>query len=656
MNKYRLRSIWILFIIIFFCAINTNAKSYFPEEKTTKTLIIVLDDLDFSIVENIINDKLSLGLMSIKVSGLYNKVNKESLFMTMASGRRVKVKEGLYGGIKKIENNYLLLEGYDVIINDLNNKYNKLLRENMSLGESLIKNNIKAGLLGSGPSAMLIADNKGRIQSGLKEINYNEKWLKETTEELFNTVDLLVVSYNTYRQQDRINILKKYIEEFNDYHLFIFPEKLSDDISYRFNTTIIPLIYGTGSGETGILTSNTTRREGIITSLDIRPSIEHIYGIKTEGAIGNNINIIKSTNMIQKNKNNLLEFLNLNIIKYIFHGYIIAAEFYVVYSCVFKRKKIFKKYNTIMTSVLLCIILSLIFGMFNLHRHIIIYLAIIIFMSLFISKTLINKVTLSFTTISIGTNILILIGVFFNIDIIYNSFIGYNNIIAGGRFYGFNNEIMGVLLATSIISFYELKKHMSTKWSILYFPLTIIALSGRFGANIGGYITSVLAFLILIYINCFKGNKGKKVFIVLLVLGVAILVLNLFFDINNVDTSHGGRFIERFMIFGFNELFAMVFIKLKQLILMSILPPWSIIFISQMYFIRDLFKNENGYLYSSGLDSVESFDKCCIIFIISLIAFIINDTGVVAFTYVNTYLIAYIINVCEVKISLDGDD
>ncbi|TAH63358.1 MAG: hypothetical protein EWM50_02995 [Gottschalkiaceae bacterium] len=653
MAKYRIKIISIFLIVAFnfLCSYNANA----TQHRSNKILIIALDQLDLSMCEDIMSHNLSLGLMSIKNPEIYKRVNAESLFMTMSTGRRVKLDKGSYSGIKEGDNNYIFIEDYENIVKDLNKKNKNLPMEIDLLGDSLAKNNVNTGVLGVGSSAMLIADREGIIQNGFKEIKYDEKWLKSTTEELFKAVDLLVVSYNIHGQKDRINILKSYIEEFNHLYIFVFPENINGDILYKFNTTLVPLIYSDGRGEGGILTSNTTRREGLITNLDIRPTIEYIYGIKSKGAIGNKIGVIKGTNIIEENKNNLLEFLNLNIIKYAFHGYVIAAQLYVIYNCALRGRKDYKKYNMIMMSILLCILLSLIAGIFNIHRYIVIYLGTIIFTSIFISRFLINKGLIPLSTISIGTNILILVGAFFNMDIIYNSFIGYNNIIAGGRFYGFNNEIMGVLLATSIITVYRLKK-IIRNWAVLYFLISILALSGKYGANVGGYITSILGFLILIYTNLFNKKKGMKSFIALSALGISALALNLYFDIHNGTVSHGGGLMQRIKIFGIYELYNMIAIKLKQLLTISILPPWNIILCGQTYFIIRFFKDNRGFLRSIDKTGIESPDKYGIIFIISLIAFVTNDTGIVAFTYINTYLIAYILNAYRVKKSLDGDD
>lgn len=613
-----------------------------------KTLIIVLDELDFDMSKRIISDDTALGLMSIKTAELYKESSKESLFMTMAEGRRLRIKKGLYQGIERLRTDSIQIKGYESIIKNFKNRYPDFSREINLLGENLKENGIRTGFLGKGPSSLLVADKEGQISRGIDYIDYSNKWLKENTDELFKYVDVLVVSYEIDGKQDRIQILKEYIDEFNSVNLYVFPENIKGDISYRLNSTLVPLMYRNIGEKVGIITSNTTKRDGLVSSLDIKVDIETVYGINKNGNIGNKIYVHERNNIIEENEKNLLEFLNLNIIKYVFHGYVIISQLYVLYNYMFKKKRDFQQYRFIMTSVLLSILLTIIFGLINFHRYIIVYCILVIASSLAISKILIKRGINSINITTIMTNILILIGVYFNFNIVYDSFIGYNNIVAAGRFYGLNNDIMGVLIATSIITFYSLKRLISNYLppfiALLYFPLVILALSGKYGANVGGYITSIVLFLILIYSTLFNYTKNKKGILILIGIGIVILGVSFLIDSNSANPSHAGKLLERIKIFGLSELTYIIKIKLKQLITMTLLPPWSIIILFQLFFFRVFYKQEKQLIQPISKTHVESFEKYCIIFIGSIIAFIINDTGAVAFTYINTYLVASLFN------------
>lgn len=656
MRKNKALLVFLIFIIVFMFSSTCS----YGIGKSQKTLIIVLDVLDFGIAEKIVNDNTSLGLMSIKTAELYKESSKESFFLTMAVGRRLKIKGGLYQGVQETSNGTIIVKGYDNIIKEYRYRYPSFSNQASTLGNALKKNGIRTGLLGEGPSSLLLADDEGKIYKGITKIDYDDSWLVEKTNELFREVDVLAVSYRINGNEDRVQTLKKYIDEFSDFQVLAFPEKISGDISYRWNRSLVPLIYKGSENKSGILTSSSTRRNGIVTNLDIKADVVASHGISQSADIGNKIVVKESSDIINRNDFILLESLNLNIIKYVFHGFVIISQLYILYDYIFRKKKDIKKYELIMTSILLCILISIIYGLFNFHRFIITYCVFTIITSLIISRILIDRGINSISTISIMTNILIIFGVFFNLDMIYDSFIGYNNIVAAGRFYGLNNDIMGVLLATSVITFYELKKlttsYITAFMALLYFLLVMLVLSGGYGANLGGYITSIVIFLILGYTTLSRHHRERKGYLVFLVIGIIFLGVSFYIDMSSDNISHAGRLFERIKLFGFNELIYMIAIKLRQLLIMSILPPWGIIILFQVLFIRKFYKDEKKFKEHITETDVESFEKYCIMFIVSIIAFIVNDTGAVAFTYINTYLIASIFNAYKLELLLDGDD
>lgn len=664
MRKRRNTTLLIMFLIF----LSIFGFSSYSSASNQKTLIIVLDELDLDTSRIIIGNNTALGLMSVKTAGLYEEDSKESFFMTIAKGRRVKLRNGLYKGIQVLDTGSIDIQGHDNVIKEFRYKYPSFAKKIDLLGDNLKEKGIRTGFLGEGPSSLLIANKDGKIDIGIENISYDYEWLREKTDELYRYADVLVVSYDIDGKQDRVQTLKKYLDEpssiqlYGSVQLYVFPENIRGDINYRWNSTLVPLIYKNLGDQSGILTSKTTRREGLVTNLDIKADIETKYRINKVGNIGNKIDVhgIEGKDIIEENKNNLLEFLNLNIIKYVFHGFVIIGQLTVLYNYIIKKKKDFHQYDFIMTSLILSILISMLYGVFNFHRYLLSYCVFTIITSLVVSKILIEREINSVIVISIITNIIILIGVFLNLNLIYSSFIGYNNIVAAGRFYGLNNDVMGVLIATSIITFYKLKKIVSKyipSWlALFYFPIVIIALSGRYGANVGGYITSIVLFLILIYTTLFDSKKDKKGILVLIGIGIIILGVNLYIDINSVNTSHAGSLVQRIKIFGINELFYIITIKLKQLLMMSILPPWNIIILSQIVFLRRFYKEKRKFIKHIIETDVETFKKYCIMFIVSIVAFIINDTGAVAFTYINTYLIASLFNMYKLESRLDGDD
>ena len=141
------------------------------------------------------------------------------------------------------------------------------------------------------------------------------------------------------------------------------------------------------------------------------------------------------------------------------------------------------------------------------------------------------------------TNILLIVAVYLKPELIYHTFFGFNNIITGGRFYGLNNETMAILVSTSIITFFWIKDRLKSKAStfivlILYFSIVILALSDKYAANFGGFLSTIAVLVMLMYITLFGYKIDKKSIIKLACLGLVTFVLGLNVELNNGPNGH----------------------------------------------------------------------------------------------------------------------
>ena len=634
----RILSLTLIIVILFL-----NISSVLAEG-SQKTVIIILDELDFETSKDIRSEKYSMGLLNIKTLG----INPESLFMSINSGRKVSIPDGIFKGIRR-KNERAEIENYKEVKLSLDKSYPNLSKNISFLGETLSKNNIKTSYMGDKDKseAFIIADENGLIDKWEEETPYDLDILKGRTKEMLKSSDVLLISFDTDKDKKKISILSKFLDDMDDYNVIVFPKNVSGDVRYRLNDSIVPMMFKTNqksNKDVGLLTSKSTKREGIVSSLDLFPTIASNYNLSIESKIGNNREILDQgnleTNLIETNQNILLEFLNLNLIKYIFHGLITALSAYIAL-LYFKGRKNFKRARVLVSWIITSIPISIILGFFNIHRFIGLYVFILISLSFLMSTYLSKKSSKSLELISIVTNILIFTSVFLYPKIIYNSYIGYNSIVAGGRFYGFNNEIMGVFIVTSIITYYYFKdkikgKTMSVMFLLAYFLLVIMALTGGYGANFGGLLTGIALFLILIYLLICNRKMDKRTMFSLLAIGGLILVWNLYLDMKNETGSHAGNLIERVSILGGFELVDMIIKKVKQLLYMMVVPPWSVGFLSQIYLISSRLKDMKKEVKPISL-------KFIVMFITSFIVLLVNDTGVVAFVYMNTYLISNIL-------------
>lgn len=632
--KKILSSILILLVLVFGTSVLADDK------EKEKTVIIVLDQLDFENSKDIKGDNLSMGLLNLKTSGN----NLESLFMTISTGRKVNITDNQFKSIVR-KDDKTLIYGYDNIKKELDDSYPSFVKQISFLGEELKEQGIKTAFIGESNQSeiLMIADKQGQVNYSEDDIEYSKDQLLHKAEDMLRISDCLLIAFEIDGKKDRVEVLASVLQELDDCNIIVFPKRVVGDVSSRLNNSLVPMLYrDIGFFRSGILTSKSTKRESVVTNLDLSPTILSFYNLDAATNIGNKIQVeaSESEDLVKTTQDTLKEFLNLNLIKYVFHALATILSIYIAYIVITKKTEL-KKVRILLNTIIVAIMVSLFLGTFHLHRFALGYGVILLGVSFLVSFTLEKKKLRVIEIISIITNAFILIFAFINPRVLYESFIGYNSIVDGGRFYGFNNEIMGVLIVTSIIVYYEFKnriKHdnISNIFLIVYFPIVIVSLSGGFGANFGGFLASISVFLILLYLSLFNRKINKKTIVSLVAIGILILVSNLYMDMKNDMGSHAGNLIERINLLGFYEFVDMIIKKVKQLIYMTLVPPWSIAFLTQVYVILFKFKEIKHLNRHIPIELI-------VMFISSLIVLLINDTGVVAFVYMNMYLISKII-------------
>lgn len=614
-----------LALIIFFLFSNV---SHAIEDKT---ILILLDKMDFEDIEEIFHkDDFGIGFMNLKTRKPYGN---ESLYFSIGTGRKVGVKSENYKGIYKNKDGIIKIVGFEHMLQDLIKENNNIKVD--VLGEKLKEKGVS--YIGDKSSAIIAADKNGSIRSGEIEIKYNSSWLKDRTNYHLSKSNTLVLSYDIDEVEDRIKILRAYVQEFKDYNMIIFPRKVSREMKYILNKNLVPIIYKKGENK-GLLTSSSTKRKGFITLEDIFTQLLFINGEKSSYAIGSKINIVENKNNLIEAKNLFKKTINLLYIASLFHGIIYFIQVYSAYYIYKNRKDKFHDINIYNTFIVVNIFVSLLMGVSALHINIVLYLFINIMVSyiitLFISEKGISAIEL-FSTLTYG---LIIFGIFFSSKIIYNSYIGFNNLFYGARYYGFNNGIMGVLLVTSIISYFFIRELMPNKLTdslicLLYFGLNMIALSANYGANTGGFLTSVVLFLVMVYVIFLGRNWNVANMIILILIGVLLFAINMYFDSLSMEKSHAIDFLFRIKAFGISEFIDMFKIKLKELIKLTIMPPFSIVIICQIFSLKYLLKKERLTIKREAY----------IILFTALIAFLLNDTGMITFIYMTHYLISMLL-------------
>lgn len=617
------KSLSIIVLALMLLFVITN-KSYAIDKKS---IVILLDELDLDDASKLLSDVgFGIGFMNLKTRKPYSF---ESLYFSIGVGRKVGVESKHYKGLyKDIDGSINIIGFKDMLdeIYDFNHIDMKLL------GNRLRNKGIS--YMGNDSSAIIGADDRGRLKSGEIELVYDEKWLIDNTNRHLSKSQILILSYNIDNREGRLNLLKNYIKKLKGTSILIVPKSISGGMRHIINRSIVPVAYIDGNKK-GMLQSISTNREGFITLEDI--SVELLNNSEEDDAlaIGNRINILKKKDSISHVRSIFKRTINLMAIAYLFHGLVCIAQVYSAYYIYRGSKEGFDRINFYNHLIVVNIFISILMGISNLHINIALYLFINLLTTYLVTVFIMGRAIDPIGLFATLTYILIIFGIFFNPEILYNSYIGFNNLFYGVRYYGLNNGIMGVLLASSIVSYLFIRKLISSEfWNkaicIAYFMLNIIALSANYGANTGGFITSTLLFLIMIYIYILDRRFSLASLSILIFIGLIIFISNMYFDYLSTEKSHAIDFLLRLKTLGIGEVVNIYRVKVGEFIKLTILPPFSVALISQIYSLERLF----------SIVDIPDKRKGRIILIVGLAAFLLNDTGIIAFIYMLHYLIS----------------
>lgn len=311
----------------------------------------------------------------------------------------------------------------------------------------------------------------------------------------------------------------------------------------------------------GIITSNTTRRLGVISLIDIAPSIleSYSFSVPTEMA---------GTPIRQHTKAGDLEWLHSELKKIeqvyrlrpkLLYPFVIYQMIVLLLGLLFAFQSKYRKVGwmviplfSILMAPLLLLQLEWLYAFSNLMIVLLFFFLILItgvllyFLPTFKALGILSSLTV----------VIILLDGLFGAEWMKRSVLGYDPMV-GARYYGIGNEYMGILIGAAILwvsigmHFYHSKYPRTVPIaSLVLFILIITYLaSPSLGTNAGGAISAVIAFGIA-GLRMFCGKFLQEIrwlrFIMLTVMlgivGVAVLwFLNYFLPAGGGQQSHIGR-------------------------------------------------------------------------------------------------------------------
>lgn len=673
------KTLLLLFIIILFPVYSFCANE--EDNKGNIYMIVInrlsLEDIDnMEILKSMIRSG-SLGLMNPKGAKSYFD---EEGFITINSTD--KVRSNFNSSLEKVEEKTNTLGQEvkkEISISNIDEikKVNKNSLYNSHIGiigDLLNDNNIKTAVFGNSNTAdnfiswntYIAMDSNGIVDYGnITNITKSDskypfnirtdyKKIKREINNLNNNANFIVIDTGDLERYYRYNSKYKY-SRYIDKKLVLegidkFLKDMIDTInpskdivmiispnSPRYSKNLSPIILWGKNIEKGLMYSDTTKRKGIITNLDIAPTIIKNFNISYDKFIGKNITSIpfkdnfkyikkinKQISTTSKLRHPILK--NLSIFSFIFICFIIFKNLLNI-----NNNYIDNIIKIIIFTLLYLIILLIIFSLFNN----ILWIGIIITGILLIITI---KMDLNIEIIYTLIYIIIMIDIFLGGNLISQSVLGYDPII-GARYYGIGNEISGILIISMGILSLSIIKHLNEWYTIVIYLLTfLILLFPNLGSNLGG---SISIFAMIIYLTFKKLHKTINYKHIIILIIISLLSIIFFMKLIINFNSHIGIFFKNFHLQGISVVMDIIIRKILVNIKLIKNSIWmKILIITTIYIIIFFrFLSPNKYINKKQIFIVNS------ILIGNIVGLIVNDSGVLLSSLSNLYLCIYLIYV-----------
>ncbi len=426
------------------------------------------------------------------------------------------------------------------------------------------------------------------------------------------------------------------------------------------NDFLTPVVmYGNGISKGKLITSDTTKRTGIVTNTDLLPTILTYFGLDVPAFVtGHNLysSDVNGDLMKLENLEKQLTF-NYTYRPYFLKTYVMLQIFILILSLVMLL--FFKKYSILVKPFLLLIpimpISFLLLPLFDYANIVNSVLGIVAVSTVFTlaAYKLVKKSSFRYFLIAAFTAAILMLDMLTGYNLLKNSFLSYD-VIAGARFYGIGNEYMGIfigaVLCFALLSF-EIFGNIDKKYLIfanilIYIIVLYFIASPSLGTNVGGGIAAFAAFSVAsIYLF------GKKLNIknILFVGGSIVALLFLLFYVDSLrpvsEQTHIGQTFNLVKNDGLYPLIQIFARKISMNLKLFKYSVWSRVLVTLVFVLFILFYkpvgalkrifNERKFVYISFLSTI----------IGSIFALAFNDSGVVAAATTMVYAAPMLIDI-----------
>ncbi len=390
----------------------------------------------------------------------------------------------------------------------------------------------------------------------------------------------------------------------------------------------------------GLLTSGTTRWPGLITNMDIAPTVLELLGVEhTQPFVGRSAIVDP---LPQAEAVIWLESMATKIELLSRYRGLVLRAFVIAQILTYTAVLIFLIVSSeppqwVMRILQLALVVLMVLPLCLLLWNRTPWLAVALVVAICVLKLRGTPSVALIGLISLGTALLIALDVVSGSWLMRYSFLGYDP-IGGARFYGLGNEFMGVLIGSAIMAWAALaqtgrvSKRWINVWGLVFFAvITAVIGAPSLGTNVGGAISAVIGFGSTWM--AFSGQKASvRKALVLALATFAVLGTLMLVDGGNAqgEQSHIGQTVE---LLGRDGLIAIaLIIKRKVSMNLKLLrySMWSNALIVAMVGMGASFIWPSKYI--QWLRKNHPLISKAILGVVfgSTAAFIFNDSGVVA--------------------------
>ncbi len=448
--------------------------------------------------------------------------------------------------------------------------------------------------------------------------------------------------------------IDKYIEEVlkmsNESDSIYIVSPFPSNLDYKNKKRLAPVIKFDGEGK-GVLTSSTTRREGVIGNVDIGADILNKYELKNKFMVGRALTEIDRDDNIEFLSNEMEKMISISQIRAnlvnSFVAVVSISWVLGVIAILFKKyiPNKYKVFTVIKEFIKLGIIMPLallIAPIFNFTTPEMIVLGVIgTTILLYILGRLLFKDDIKQMGFFAGLTILIIV-----IDSIFGTYLMKNNVmsydaIVGARYYGIGNEYEGVTIASAVFAMAVFLNYKSIpKWIVAVISLVILITSAYpgMGANVGGAISESVAYLLFILLIFDVKLDFKKV-ILLGIFAVLVVVAFAVVDIVSGSESHLSVFVNQILVNGPGAIIQTFARKIAMNMKLAQTSVWVNILLAGIFII-------GIFIFKPSKQTMKISKRYPVIykgFIASMVGCIVtllvNDSGIVAASTASIYIL-----------------